>query len=150
LSVTLEGRSKSAVALDYGISRYWVHQLVARYQAEGEAAFRPRSRRPHSNSRAVGSEVEDLIVRTRKELSRTGLDAGAETIRVHLTRQLNASMVPAVSTIWRILARRGFITHNRTSVPKAPGRGSRPRNRMSGGRPTPRTGSWPTARRWRS
>lgn len=39
LSVTVEGRSKSVVARDYGITRYWVHQLVARYESEGAAAF---------------------------------------------------------------------------------------------------------------
>jgi DNA-binding transcriptional regulator LsrR (DeoR family) len=44
-SVTVEGRTKSEVARDYRVSRYWVHQLVQRYQAEGEAAFQPRCAR---------------------------------------------------------------------------------------------------------
>ncbi|HEX6329383.1 MAG TPA: helix-turn-helix domain-containing protein, partial [Jiangellaceae bacterium] len=52
-SVKVEGRSKSEVARDYKISRYWVQQFVRRYEAEGDAAFQPRSRRPHGNSRAV-------------------------------------------------------------------------------------------------
>ena len=34
-SVILEGRCKSEVARDYKISRYWVHQLVRRYELEG-------------------------------------------------------------------------------------------------------------------
>ena len=38
-SVTVERRSKSEVARDYRISRYWVQTLVKRYEAEGEAAF---------------------------------------------------------------------------------------------------------------
>jgi hypothetical protein len=33
-SVMVEGRSKSEVARDYRISRYWVHQLVTRFQVE--------------------------------------------------------------------------------------------------------------------
>jgi transposase len=33
-AVVLEGRSKSAVARDYGVSRRWVQILVARYLAE--------------------------------------------------------------------------------------------------------------------
>ena len=37
-AVVLEGRPKSAVARDYGVSRRWVQILVARYLAEGEAA----------------------------------------------------------------------------------------------------------------
>ena len=49
-SVKVEGRSTSEVARDYKISRYWVQQLVKGYEVEGDAAFAPRSRRPHSNS----------------------------------------------------------------------------------------------------
>jgi transposase len=58
----LEGRSKSAVARDYGVSRRWVQKLVARYRVEGEAAFEPRSRRPHSNPRRISQATEDAIV----------------------------------------------------------------------------------------
>jgi hypothetical protein len=55
--------------------------------------------------------VEDHIVRLRKELTRQGLDAGADTIRSHLARRTPRSVasdraeagtappVPAVSTI---------------------------------------------------
>ena len=107
-AVKLEGRTKSEVAREYGISRFWVQQLVHRFEVEGEAAFQPRSRRPHSNRRAVSLEVEDQIIRLRKQLSKTGLDAGAETIAVHLDRA-GVQPVPAVSTIWRILSRRGFV-----------------------------------------
>ncbi|MGH3674222.1 MAG: helix-turn-helix domain-containing protein, partial [Mycobacterium sp.] len=43
-AVVLEGRSKSEVARDYDVSRTWVQQLCRRYEAEGAAAFEPRSR----------------------------------------------------------------------------------------------------------
>jgi transposase InsO family protein len=104
----VEGRSKSEVARDYGLSRVWVQKLVHRYQREGPVGFEPGSRRPHSNPRAVDLEVEDQIVRLRKTLSRKGLDAGAETIAAHLATA-GVAPVPAVSTIWRILSRRGFV-----------------------------------------
>ena len=91
LSVTVESRSKSEVAGDYTISRYWVQRLVKRYQLEGEVAFRPRSRRPHGNANALPVEVEDRIIRLRKELSKRGLDAGAQTIRVHVQRDNTAA-----------------------------------------------------------
>jgi transposase len=97
-SVKVEGRSQSEVARDLRISRFWVHQLVKRFEVEGEAAFQPRSRRPHSCPHAVGSVLEDQIIRLRKDLSKRGLDAGAETIRVHLSRA-GSVRVPAVSTI---------------------------------------------------
>lgn len=120
-SVKVEGRTKSEVARDYKISRYWVHQLVKRFDAEGEAAFQPRSRRPRSNPRAVSVETEERIVRLRKELSKKGLDAGAETIRYHLQQQRGVGGVPAVSTIWRILTRRGFVTPQPKKRPKSAG-----------------------------
>jgi transposase len=121
LSVKLEGRTKSEVARDYKISRYWVHQLVRRYEAEGEAALSPRSRRPHGNARAVGLELEDAIIRLRKDLAKQGLDAGAETIRVHLQRNPGIGRVPATSTIWRILVRRGFVNPQPKKRPRSAG-----------------------------
>lgn len=121
VSVTVEGRSKSEVARDYRISRYWVQQLVRRYEAEGETAFQPRSRRPRHNSRAIGPDLEDRIIRLRKELSKKGLDAGAETIRVHLRRDPTLGRIPSVSTIWRILTRRGFVTPQPRKRPKGAG-----------------------------
>ncbi len=45
-AVNVEGRSKSEVAREYGVSRVWVLKPVHRYQREGPAAFEPRSRRP--------------------------------------------------------------------------------------------------------
>ena len=108
-AVVLEGRSKTEVARDYDMSRQWVHRLLARYQAEGAAAFEPHSRRPHHNRRAVSATREEHIIELRKSLSKQGYDAGAATIAEHLARDPTVTEVPAVSTIWRILARRGFV-----------------------------------------
>jgi transposase InsO family protein len=120
-SVKLEGRSRSEVARDYKISRYWVQQLVRRYEAEGDVAFQPRSRRPHTNPRAVNLDLEDQIVRLRKNLSKKGLDAGAETIRTHL-QTTGVDRLPSTSTIWRILTRRGFVTAQPKKRPKGAGK----------------------------
>ena len=108
-AVVLEGRSKTEVARDYEVSRYWVQQLVKRYESEGPAAYEGRSRRPHHNSQAVDGALEDKIVRLRKTLTKQGYDAGAATIAEHLARDPTVAKVPAVSTIWRILSRRGFV-----------------------------------------
>jgi transposase len=42
-AVVLEGRAQGEVAREYGVSKGWVSKLVARYRAEGESAFEPRS-----------------------------------------------------------------------------------------------------------
>lgn len=124
-AVVIEGRSKSEVARDYDVSRYWVQQLVDRYLAEGEVAFEPRSRRPRTSPHMVPIAVEDEIVRLRKQLSRQGLDAGADTIRSHLARRTPRSQTspatppPSVSTIWRILTRRGFVTAQPQKRPRS-------------------------------
>jgi len=117
-AVTVEGHSKSEVARDYGITRFWVQTLVKRFEAEGEAAFQPHARRPHTNPRAVDLGAEDQIIRLRKQLSKNGLDAGAETIAAHLAAA-GVSPVPATSTIWRILSRRGFITPQPQKRPRS-------------------------------
>ena len=117
-AVTVEGRSKSSVARDYGITRFWVQTLVKRFEAEGEAAYEPHSRRPHINPRAVSLDVEDQIVRLRKTLTKNGLDAGAETIAAHLA-DAGVSPVPATSTIWRILRRRGFVVAQPQKRPRS-------------------------------
>ena len=83
-AVVTEGRSQGEVARAYGVSQGWVSRLVARYRAEGEAAFEPRSRRPRTSPAAVSLGTVELIIRLRKELAGQGLDAGPHTIAWHL------------------------------------------------------------------
>jgi transposase InsO family protein len=116
-AVLVEGRSKAEVARSYGLSRPWVHELVRRYLAEGDAGLEPRSRRPHSSPTRITEALEDEIVALRKELVDQGLDAGAHTIAFHLAGR--GDVVPSVSTIWRILSRRGFVTPQPQKRPKS-------------------------------
>ena len=44
-AIYVEGRNKSEVAREYRVWRRWVQKVAARYEAEGEAAFEPRSDR---------------------------------------------------------------------------------------------------------
>ncbi len=74
-AVIIEKRPVSEVASAYGVARSWIYTLLARYRAEGEAAFEPRSRRPKSSPSAISEEAAGLIVRLRKDLSGQGLDA---------------------------------------------------------------------------
>src|SRR5918994_6780963 len=99
-AVVVEGRSQSEVARTYGVSQPWISRLVARYRAEGEAAFEPRSRRPNSSPSATPPDVVDLVLRLRKDLEATGLDAGAHTICWHLHEQHGVAV--SVATVWRV------------------------------------------------
>jgi transposase InsO family protein len=116
-AVLFEGRSKSAVARDYGVSRPWVHELVKRYLADGDAGLEPRSRRPRGSPTRTSEGLEDQIVELRKHLSDQGLDAGAHTIAFHL--QERHDVVPSVATIWRVLVRRGFVTPQSQKRPRS-------------------------------
>ena len=116
-AVLVEGRSKAAVARDYGVSRRWVHELVRRFDTEGEAGLEPRSRRPRASPHRVSEEVEQEIVELRKLLVDEGFDAGAHTIAFHLHRRHGCA--PAVSTIWRVLSRRGFVTPQPQKRPRS-------------------------------
>jgi transposase InsO family protein len=67
----------------------------------------------------VWDRFEDQILRVRKELVDMGVDAGAETIRVHLARRYRGRAAPSTSTIWRMLKANGFITPQPHKRPKS-------------------------------
>ena len=116
-SVVSQGLGVRATALKYGVSPAWVSTLVARYRALGPAGLEPRSKRPHANKRSTSPSVEERIVELRKELSDLGADAGADTIHTHLVRE--GLSAPSLSTIQRILTRRGFVTPAPKKRPKS-------------------------------
>ena len=116
-AVTVEKRPVSEVARTYGVARSWIYTLLARYRAEGEAAFEPRSRRPVTSPQAISADVADLIVRLRKELSEQGLDAGPVTIAWHLEHHHQARVSPA--TVSRYLTRAGLVTPEPRKRPRS-------------------------------
>ncbi|MCA1708970.1 MAG: IS481 family transposase [Actinobacteria bacterium] len=116
-AVVLEGRSYRDVARAHGVSKSWVATLVARYRAGGYDAVRARSKAATRVANKSSAELEDRVVRLRKELSDQGFDAGAHTIHYHLS--LTDPSPPSTSTIWRILKRRGFITAQPHKRPKS-------------------------------
>lgn len=86
-AVVVEGRSQADAAAAYGLSKGWVSKLVARYRAEGEAAFEPRSRRPQRSPTATPAAVVERILEWRDRLDADGHDAGPDTIVWHLARE---------------------------------------------------------------
>jgi transposase InsO family protein len=119
-AVVLEHRPVAEVARAHRVSRSWLYELLARHRELGEAAFVPRSRRPKSSPSRVPVEIEDEIVALRKSLAEDGLDAGAHTIQYHLQlrHRRQKAVVPSVSSIWRVLKRRGFIVPQPHKRPK--------------------------------
>lgn len=112
-----EGRSVAELAEAHGIHRSWIYKLLARYRAEGEAGLAPRSRRPRLSPTTMPTGLEDEIVLLRKAAGRGGLDAGAVTIHWHLGRRHDD--VASVSSIWRVLKRRGFVVPQPKKRPRS-------------------------------
>src|ERR1700760_3441854 len=117
-AVVIEGRSQSAVAREYGVSQGWISRLVARYNREGETAFEPRSRRPHTSPTRLAQSSIDLIIELREKLTSKGLDNGPETIGWHLAHHHDLTV--STLTIIRHLRAAGLITPAPKKRPKAP------------------------------
>jgi transposase InsO family protein len=112
----VEGRSVSELAAAHGVHRSWIYKLLARYREGGLEALQARSRRPRSCRHQTSPETVDAIVSLREELSAQGHDAGAETIAYHLSQ--TREDIPSLSTIWRILRRKGLVVAQRQKRPK--------------------------------
>ena len=90
---------------------------MARYRAEGDAAFEARSRRPRTRPDATPAAVVDLVVELRQQLTKEGLDAGADTIGWHLEHHHQLTVSRA--TIYRILRRHDLVVAEPAKKPKS-------------------------------
>jgi len=116
-AVLVERRSMREVASATGRSKSWVHRHVALYRAGGEEALAPLKRGPKVPANLTSATLEGEIVAWRKRLAEDGLDAGARTIAWHLNQ--SGVEVPALSTIHRVLRRRGFVTPQPQKRPRS-------------------------------
>jgi len=99
-----------------GISRPSLRKWWRRYQAEGEAGLRDRSRRPHASpGRKVLAEQEALILRLRREHR-----FGIKRLRNELARRHGLRL--ALDTIHKVLVRHG---ENRLERPRPRRKGSK-------------------------
>lgn len=90
------------------ISRETYYKWRRRFDREGLDGLRDRSRRPNSIPNATPIEVEDAIVRARKELADAGEFNGPLSIAARLVEE-GVGLVPSRATIARVLARRGLV-----------------------------------------
>jgi transposase InsO family protein len=90
------------------ISRQTYYKWKKRFETEGLEGLRERTRRPSSVPNATPGEVEDAVVRARKELADGGEFNGPVSIAARLEAE-GVSAVPSRATIARILSRRGQV-----------------------------------------
>jgi transposase InsO family protein len=116
-AVVIQNRPVAQVAAEYGVSRSWLYELLARYRTEGDAVFEPRSRRPKHTPNATPADVVELIVELREKLTATGLDSGPDTIRWHLAH--HHAVQVSRTTITRHLQAHGLVVPEPKKKPKS-------------------------------
>ena len=116
-AVVIQHRPVAEVAAEYGVSRSWLYELLARYRKEGDAVFEPRSRRPKHTPNATSADVVELIVELREKLSATGLDSGPDTICWHLEHHHGTRVSRA--TVSRYLVARGLVVPEPKKRPRS-------------------------------
>ena len=117
IALFVEKQTPAQVAARYGVHRAWVYKLKARYEAEGDTALEPRSRRPKTSPGATPPETIELVLRLRKQLAEDGHDAGPDTLGWHLEQHHGVALSRA--TIHRILTRHGAVTPEPKKRPKS-------------------------------
>ncbi|MHA3705256.1 integrase core domain-containing protein [Jatrophihabitans sp. YIM 134969] len=105
----------TAFCVKHHISRQTFYKFRRRFVEGGVEALQERSRAPHRSPNATPAEVEEVIVRVRKQLGDDGADNGPDSIWSALADALAAAdladaAVPSISTVARILTRRGLVT----------------------------------------
>src|ERR1700722_16391180 len=111
------GRPIKELAAAHDVSARWLFKPPPPSRPEGAAGLEPRSRRPKTSPTRIADLYEDEIVALHKALADDGLDAGAATIPFHLAQRF--ARPPSVSTIFRVLKARGFVTLSPKKRPKS-------------------------------
>lgn len=116
-AVREQGEPVTKVAKRFRISRQRIYKILSQFDAGGADAIAPKSRAPHTHPQVVPTSLRNQIIDMRKQLVRSGLDAGPETIAFHLHRQ--GLRVPSTSTIRRIITNAGLVTPQPQKKPRS-------------------------------
>jgi transposase InsO family protein len=115
-AINVQGISYRQAAHQFGVSKSWVHKIHRRWLEEGDAAFLPRSTRPHRVPHTTSPEIQSRVLDLRSTLENQGLDAGADTLQALLARE---GVSLGRTTIWRILKRNDAITPQPQKKPRS-------------------------------
>ncbi|MCP4934929.1 MAG: IS481 family transposase [bacterium] len=106
----LDGESMSYMCRQFGISRKTGYKIYNRYKEHGLEALSDRSRRPVRYANQLPAQLEQMIVRLKREKPHWG----ARKIRELLVRRLAGDVrIPAKSTVHAVLDRHGLVKRSR-------------------------------------
>jgi len=127
ISRLLSGEKMAPLCREFGISRTTGHKIWNRYNKDGPRGIYNRSRAPHKHPNQLPFEVEQLIVRLKKEKPKWG----APKIRELVDKKYPSIKLPATSTVHCVLDRHNLVNKKRKrkkyraiatylSIPKEP------------------------------
>ncbi len=112
----LDGESMSYMCRQFGISRKTGYKIYNRYKEHGLEALSDRSRRPVRYANQLPAQLEQMIVRLKKEKPHWG----ARKIRELLVRRLAGDVrIPAKSTVHAVLDRPNQLWWSRQALSAA-------------------------------
>ena len=91
----LSGEKMAPLCKEFGISRVTGHKIWNRYKQDGSRGLYNRSRAPHKHPNQTSFEVEQLIVRLKKEKPTWG----APKIRELVSNKYPTIKLPSTSTV---------------------------------------------------
>ena len=91
----LYGEKMAPLCKEFGISRVTGYKIWKRYQDQGSSGLPNRSRSPHSHPNQLPFEIEQLIVRLKKEKP----NWGAPKIRELIAKRYTDIKLPAASSL---------------------------------------------------
>ncbi|RLD18394.1 MAG: IS481 family transposase, partial [Caldiserica bacterium] len=101
----LSGEQMSSLCKEFGISRVTGYKIWNRYKEQGVKGLFNQSRAPHTHPNQLPFEVEQLIVRLKREKP----NWGAPKIRELILRRYSNIKLPAISTIHCVLDRHNLV-----------------------------------------
>ncbi len=105
----LAGEKMAPLCREFGISRVTGHKIWKRYQEFGAKGLHNRSRAPHKKPNQLPFEVEQLIVRLKREKPHWG----APKLRELIAKRYPTLKLPATSTVHCVLERNGLVKRRR-------------------------------------
>lgn len=110
IRMCLQGSTQQEILARVQRSRAWLSKWQKRFEQQGISGLRSRSRRPAHTPTIYSSRIRQLIVQTRRRLvkQKVGL-IGARAIRRELRKVNGGESLPSLSTIKRVLRKRGLI-----------------------------------------
>ena len=113
----LDGEKMAGLCREFGIARKTGYKINNRYKDCGIDGLTDRSRRPYRHANQLPMQIENLIVKCKKEYPHWC----APKIRERLRRLYLDLQCPAISTVHAVLDRHGLVKRRKRRRYKAEG-----------------------------